>query len=70
MEHAHAVTNIHSCSVGGNAEIFSNTVKEVMPLQAKALWKEALDKEVASAKLTTSTTSFGDVGAHRARGYR
>ena len=49
-EHAYAATTIQSCSAGENAEIAPNTFEEVMTQPAKAHWKAASDKEMASLK--------------------
>ena len=50
VEYAYAATTIQSCSAGENAEITPNTFKEAMTLPAKAQWKAASDKEMASLK--------------------
>ena len=50
VEYAYAVTTIQRCSVGENAEITPNTLKEAMTLPAKSQWKAASDKEMASLK--------------------
>ena len=50
VEYAYAVTNIQIRSERGKSEIFPNTFKEATTLPAKAQWKAAPDKEVASLK--------------------
>ena len=50
VEHACATTNIQRYSVGEKMEVIPNTFKEAMTLPAKAHWKAASDKEVASLK--------------------
>ena len=49
-EYACATTNVQRYSVGEKIEVIPNTFKEAMTLPAKAHWKAALDKEVASLK--------------------
>ena len=50
VEYAYAATNVQNCSAGEKAEIIPNNFKEAMTLPAKAQWKAASDKEVASLK--------------------
>ena len=50
VEYAYAATIIQSCSAGENAEIIPNTFEEAITLPAKAQWKAASDKEMASLK--------------------
>ena len=50
VKYAYAATNIQIRSERGKSEIFPNTFKEAMTLPAKAQWKAASDKEVASLK--------------------
>ena len=50
VEYAYAATIIQSCSAGENAEITPNTFLNAMALPAKAQWKAASDKEMASLK--------------------
>ena len=50
VEYACATTNVPRYSVGEKMEVISNTFKEAMALPAKAHWKAASDKEVASLK--------------------
>ena len=50
MEYACATTNVQRYSVGEKMEVIPNTSKEAMTLPAKAHWKAASDKEVASLK--------------------
>ena len=50
MEYACATTNVQRYSVGEKMEVIPNTFKEAMTLPAKAHWKAASDKEVASLK--------------------
>ena len=45
-----ATTNVQRYSVGEKMEVIPNTFKEAMTLLAKAHWKAASDKEVASLK--------------------
>ena len=50
VEYAYAAINVRNCSVGENMEVIPNTFKQAMTLPAKAQWKAASDKEVASLK--------------------
>ena len=50
VEYAWATTNVQRYSVGEKMEVIPNTFKEAMTLPAKAHWKAASDKEVASLK--------------------
>ena len=50
MEYACATTNVQRYSVGEEMEVIPNTFKKAMTLPAKAHWKAASDKEVASLK--------------------
>ena len=50
VEYACASTNVQRHSVGEKMEVIPNIFKEVMALPAKAHWKAASDKEVASLK--------------------
>ena len=50
VEYACATTNVQRYSVGEKMEVIPNTFKEAMTLPAKAHWKAASDKEVASLK--------------------
>ena len=50
MEYACATTNVQRYSVGEKMEVIPNTFKEAMTLLAKAHWKAAYDKEIASLK--------------------
>ena len=50
LEYACAMTNVQRYSVGEKMEVIPKTSKEVMTLPAKAQWKAASDKEVASLK--------------------
>ena len=50
VEYACATTNVQRYSVGEKMEVIPNTFKEAMTLPAKAHWKVASDKEVASLK--------------------
>ena len=50
VEYAFATTNVQRYSVGDQMEVISNTFKEATTLLAKAHWKAASDKEVASLK--------------------
>ena len=50
VEYACATTNVQRYSVGEKMEVIPNTFKEAMTLPAKAQWKAASDKEVASLK--------------------
>ena len=50
VKYACATTNVQRYSVGEKMEVIPNTFKEAMTLPAKAHWKVASDKEVASLK--------------------
>ena len=50
VEYACATTNVQRYSVGEKMEVIPHTFKEAMTLPAKAHWKAASDKEVASLK--------------------
>ena len=50
VEYACATTNVQRCSVGEKMKVIPNTFKEAITLPAKAHWKAASDKEVASLK--------------------
>ena len=50
VECACATTNVQRYSVGEKMKVIPNTFKEAMTLPAKAHWKAASDKEVASLK--------------------
>ena len=50
VEYACATTNVQRYSVGEKMEFIPNAFKEAMTLPAKAHWKAALGKEVASPK--------------------
>ena len=50
VEYACVTTNVQRYSVGEKMEAFPNTFKEAMTLPAKAHWKAASDKEIASLK--------------------
>ena len=50
VEYACATTNVQRNSVGEKMEVIPNTLKEAMTLPAKAHWKAASNKEVASLK--------------------
>ena len=50
VEYACATTNVQRYSLGEKMEVIPNTFKEAMTLLAKAHWKAASDKEVASLK--------------------
>ena len=50
VEYAYAATNVRNCSAGENMEASPNKFKQTMTLPAKAQWKAASDKKVASLK--------------------
>ena len=50
VEYACATTNVQRYSVGEKMEVIPNTFKEATALPAKAHWKAASGKEVASLK--------------------
>ena len=50
VEYACATTNVQRYSVGEKMKVIPNTFKEAMTLPAKAHWKAAPNKEVASLK--------------------
>ena len=50
VEYVCATTNVQRYSVGEKMKVIPNTFKEAMTLPAKAHWKVASDKEVASLK--------------------
>ena len=57
VEYACATANVQTYSVGGEIEVIPNTFKEALTLSAKAYWKAASDKEVASLKKNKYTPS-------------
>ena len=61
VEYAHAATTIQSCLAGGNAEITPNTFQEAITLPAKAQWKAASEKEMASLKNNSVHPPAGDL---------
>ena len=56
VEYACATTNVQRYSMGEKMEVIPNTFKEAMTLPAKAHWKAASDKEVASLKKNNEYT--------------
>ena len=56
VEYAFATTNVQRYSVGEKMEVIPNTFKEATTLPAKAHWKAASDKEVASLKMNNVYT--------------
>ena len=50
VEYAYAAPTIKRCLAGENAELTPKTFKEATTLPAKAQWKAASDKELASLK--------------------
>ena len=56
VEYACTTTNVQRYSVGQKMEVIRNTFKEAMTLPAKAHWKVASNKEVASLKKNNAYT--------------
>ena len=50
------MTNAQRYSAGDETELIPNTFKEIMALLAKAYWKAASDKKVASLKTNNVDT--------------